>query len=280
MQGFKWPLHFIDFETSAVAIPFNERRRPYEVVAFQFSHHVVYEDGRIEHVDEYLNTDVGVFPNFEFVRRLKASLENDEGTVFRYATHENTVLNQIKVQLENSVEEIPDRIKLIEWIRTLTRDSKTGWQGHRDMVDLCDLVKKYYFQLDMGGSNSIKKVLPAILNSSDFLKEKYSRPIYNSQNFQNQAWIEFDADGRVKDPYKQLPPVFSDVSQDDLEHVETEEMLADGGAAMTAYARLQFSDVPEVERMATCQALLRYCELDTLGMVMIWEAWQDIISGR
>ncbi len=50
---------------------------------------------------------------------------------------------------------------------------------------------------------------------------------------------------------------------------------------MTAYARLQFSDIPEDERKAVCQALLRYCELDTLAMVMIWEAWSDIVaSGR
>ena len=47
---------------------------------------------------------------------------------------------------------------------------------------------------------------------------------------------------------------------------------------MTAYARRQFSEIPEPERQATRQALLRYCELDTLAMVMIWEAWNDILN--
>jgi hypothetical protein len=42
-----YPLHFIDFETSMVALPFNENQRPYEQIAFQFSHHVYYQDGRI-----------------------------------------------------------------------------------------------------------------------------------------------------------------------------------------------------------------------------------------
>ena len=278
MNSWIWPLHFIDFETSTVAIPFNAGRRPYEVVAFQFSHHTVFEDGHIEHVDEYLNTEVGAFPNFEFVRRLKASLENDKGTIFKYAAHENTVLNQIKVQLEDSPDDIPDRIELIEWIKTITHNSKTGWQGHRDMVDLCILVRKYYFQLDMGGSNSIKKVLPAILNSSEFLQHKYSEPIYNSGNFKDITWIEKDDAGRVKDPYKQLPPAFADIPQDELGRIETEEMLADGGAAMTAYARIQFSDMPLTERQATYQALLRYCELDTLAMVMIYEEWNDLLK--
>ena len=49
---------------------------------------------------------------------------------------------------------------------------------------------------------------------------------------------------------------------------------------MTAYARLQFTDIPESERQATCQALLRYCELDTLAMVMIWEAWNHVLEYR
>jgi hypothetical protein len=273
----RWPLHFIDFETSAVAVPFNSGRRPYETVAFQFSHHIVYEDGRLEHADEYLNTALGRFPNFEFVRALKAALEKDDGTIFRYAAHENSVLNQIADQLAGA-EDVPDRLELIEWIKTITNNKKTGWVGPRNMVDLCELVKKHYYQLDMGGSNSIKKVLPAILNSSAFLQDKYSKPIYTSRNYTDQVWIQRNADGRVKDPYKLLPAVFADIPQDELDRIETDGKLADGGAAMTAYARMQFSDVPEAERVATCKALLRYCELDTLAMVMIYEGWRDLCA--
>jgi hypothetical protein len=267
-----WPLHFIDFETSAVAVPFNKGRHPYEVVVFQFSHHIAYKDGRIEHADEYLNTAQGVFPNFDFVRALKAVLEKDKGTIFRYATHENSVLNQIADQLSDAAD-VPDRLELIEWIKSITNNKKTGWVGPRDMVDLCELVKKHYYQLDMGGSNSIKKVLPAILNSSEYLQKKYSKPVYTTRNYTNQVWIQKDADGRVKDPYKLLPPVFADIPQDELDKKPADNNLADGGAAMTAYARIQFSNVLEAERQATCKALLRYCELDTLAMVMIWEDW-------
>jgi len=280
MASWKWPLHFIDFETSTVAIPFTKDRRPYEVVAFQFSHHCVQKDGTIEHIDEYLNLEPGQFPNFDFVRHLKTSLEKDEGTIFRYAAHENTVLNQIKLQLKDSKEDIPDRIELIDWIKTITHDSNTKWVGHRDMVDLLDLVKKYYYHLDMGGSNSIKKVLPAILNHSNFLQQKYSIPIYTSQNYKNQTWVQRDPSGRVKDPYKLLPSVFEDISQQEVEKIQTDESLADGGAAMTAYARMQFSTVPNIERKAIYQALLRYCELDTLAMVMIFEGWVDLLKSN
>ena len=131
MRGWTWPLHFIDFETSAVALPFTRNRRPYEVVAFQFSHHIAHEDGRIEHAGEYINVELGKFPNFDFVRALKADLEKDEGTIFRYHNHENTVLNHIAQQLEDSNE--PDRDELIAWIKTITK--KDGlWEGKRNMV--------------------------------------------------------------------------------------------------------------------------------------------------
>ncbi|MFK5927676.1 MAG: DUF2779 domain-containing protein [Desulfuromusa sp.] len=278
IASWQWPLHFIDFETSTVAIPFTKARRPYEVVAFQFSHHQVNKDGSIEHVDEFLEAAPGVFPNFEFVRRLKASLDKDNGTIFRYAAHENTVLNHIMRQLEGCEDDVPDRDELIEWIKTITHNSTTGWVGSRDMVDMLELVKQHYYQLDMGGSNSIKKVLPAVLNSSKYLQEKYCQPIYNSRNFPNQIWLQKDDVGRLVDPYKLLPPIFADIPQEDLDKVLTDESLADGGAAMTAYARLQFSDIPDVGRQATRQALLRYCELDTLAMVMIWEAWNDALA--
>ena len=51
----KWPLNLIDFETSTVALPFYQGKSPYSGVAFQWSHHVMHKDGRIEHVGEYIN---------------------------------------------------------------------------------------------------------------------------------------------------------------------------------------------------------------------------------
>ena len=47
MSSWAYPLHFIDFETSTAAIPFNRGQRPYEDIAFQYSHHIVHEDGTI-----------------------------------------------------------------------------------------------------------------------------------------------------------------------------------------------------------------------------------------
>ena len=56
------------------------------------------------------------------------------------------------------------------------------------------------------------------------------------------------------------------------------EGISDGGAALTAYGKLQFEEISEKERGEIEHALLKYCELDTLAMVMIYEAWRDMIN--
>ena len=56
-----------------------------------------------------------------------------------------------------------------------------------------------------------------------------------------------------------------------------ELVIAEGGAAATAYARLQFEDISADSRQKIKEALLRYCELDTLAMVMIVEAWREFV---
>ena len=285
MAEWVYPLHFIDFETSMVAIPFNKGKRPYEGVAFQFSHHVVYEDGRVEHRGQYLNTEQGVFPNYDFVRSLKRELEQDEGSVFRYAAHENTYLNIIYRQLLAEQEPVADREELCRFIQTVTTSvngSEAPWSGKRSMIDLCELVKRYYYDPATNGSNSIKQVLPAILNSSRFLRQKYSQPIYGaaggipSLNFKDWKWIETE-EGRVIDPYKLLPRMFQDVSDKDFALLSESDELRDGGAALTAYARMQFEEMTEYERAEIQKALLQYCELDTLAMVMIYEGWREMV---
>lgn len=287
MSQWVYPLHFIDFETSMVAIPFNKGRHPYEGIAFQFSHHIVHEDGRIEHKGQYLDAVPGKFPNYDFVRNLKAELEADQGSIFRYAAHENTYLNTIHRQLCEDGRHIPDREELCDFIRTISKSVKSSpdsWEGSRNMIDMLQLVKRYYYDPAMKGSNSIKYVLPAILNSSGFLQKKYSKPIYGadggipSLNYRNWTWIKYE-NGMVVDPYKLIPNMFQDVSDRDFSLLLSEyDEIRDGGAAMTAYCKMQFEEMSDYERGEIRKALLKYCELDTMAMVMIYEAWKDFVG--
>ncbi len=277
-------IHCIDFETSTVALPFTQGRRPYEQVAFQFSHHIYHPDGRVEHANEYISNTPGEFPNFHFARALKAALEHEEGTIFRFATHENTILNAIIDQLAVSNE--PDRVELIDFLKTISvsrADRVEQWQGVRKMVDLKKVVQDYYYNPYTRGSNSIKAVLPAILKSSSFLQSKYAQPIseigISSLNFQaNHVWLTREVD-EVVNPYKMLPALFEGWSELDMENnVSDLEGIADGGMALTAYAKLQYQDMTAMERDEITNGLKKYCELDTLAMVMIYEHFKEICA--
>lgn len=281
MNSWFYPLHFIDFETSTVALPFNKGRRPYEQIAFQFSHHIYHDDGTIEHASEYINNEAGVFPNFEFIRQLKNSLEVDNGTIFKFAAHENTIVNAIYEQLlESDEDDIQELINFIQSISHNKKESVVKWNGERDMVDLCEVIKKFYYNPYTKGSNSIKMVLPAVLKSSKFLKAKYSQPIgsigVTSKNFDsNHVWLQTEQ-GEIKSPYKLLPKVFEDWTEEQIEQSLSEiEDVADGGAALTAYGKLQYTDMTHMEREQLTKALLKYCELDTLAMVMIFEHFKE-----
>lgn len=284
MDSWNFPLHFIDFETSTVPLPFHKGRKPYEQISFQFSHHKVSENGTIDHASEYINFEAGVFPNFDFIRALKESLGSDEGTVFKFATHENTILNAIWEQLNDSNETDKKELQLfIQEISHNKRDSAIKWKGSRDMVDMCELVKKYYYNPLTKGSNSIKQVLPAALKSSKFLQNKYTKPLgeigISSKNFSpNHIWISAE-NGEIKSPYKVLPPLFEGWTEEQLDSTISElEGVSDGGAALTAYGKLQYTDMIENERLALRDSLLKYCELDTLAMVMIWEHFKELVE--
>ena len=282
LASWKFPLNFIDFETTAVAIPFVTGMHPYEQLAFQFSHHIVYEDGKVEHYNEYLNTEIGAYPNFDFIRALKESLSVNDGSIFRYHNHENTIVNVIYNQLLNSTE--PHKEELLNFIESIshsTNKNAESWAGERDMIDLQKTVVNYYYDPATGGSNSIKAILPAVLHSSDYLKEKYQQPLgklgLNSKNFSNDHIFLKLENGEPVNPYKALPPVFDGWDNEKLEKVsENLTEIKDGGAALFAYQKLQFDDVPEIERNAIRKGLLRYCELDTLAMVMIYEYFREV----
>lgn len=288
MQSWVYPLHFIDFETAMLPIPFKKGAHPYQGIAFQFSHHVMDEKGRVAHVGEYLNTEPGVDPSIDFVRALKSELEKDNGTIFRYGDHENSYLNMILRQLLALSKPPPDLDDLVAFIKSITKSpskSREKWEGKQCMVDLWELVKRFYYDPVTNGSNSIKKVLPAILNRSKYLQQKYGQPIYGSKegilskNFINQQWIIYEKE-IIKDPYLLLEPINKEAPDEEIELLFDDEYLKEGGAATIAYAKLQFTHMSDFEREELKKALLKYCELDTLAMVMIVEAWQDMLANN
>jgi hypothetical protein len=174
---------------------------------------------------------------------------------------------------------------MVAFIESITTRKEDGVEiaGPRNMVDLCKLAERFYFHPVTRGSSSLKKVLPALMASSSTLRDLYRQPIYGtavmpSKNLtEGFAWWA-ERDGRVCDPYDLLPRVFEDVSRQEQAKFDAAiaPELQDGGAAMAAYARLQFEDLETAARAGIERALLRYCELDTLAMVMALQAWRTL----
>lgn len=298
MESWQWPINLIDFETSRTALPFHRVGKPYGLVAFQWSHHVLHEDGRLEHADDFLMTEPGQLPNVEFLKSLRQTLSRNDGTVMMWSPYENSVLNGLldtlagEITLAEIVEHEREALcrELLEFVDSLTIKKQGNTilhKGNRAMVDLCDLSSDGFFHRRAGGSNSIKKVLPAMLTASEFLRDLYRQPVYgavgqpevtanafNSRNFKEpMIWWQLDSAGQVTDPYQLLSPVFADI---DVHESDDDAVINQGGAAAAAYGRLQLEHVSEDVRQAWRDALLKYCELDTLAMAMIvqgWRAW-------
>jgi hypothetical protein len=228
--GWTFPLRFIDFETSRPTLPFTGGRRPNQELLFQFSHHVMDRDGRVEHRTQCLVAESGVVPNAAVVRALRDALTGDAGTVLHWWDHERSVLKDVRDQLRAGPE--PDREQPATFIAELVG----GADGRPPrLVDMGrPLVARTAFIAGTGGRSSIKKVLQALLTQSAYLRERYSRPVYGtaampSLNFRDWAWWREEG-GHVMDPYLLLGQ------------------------------------------------LLRYCELDTLAMVMVYQALGDWVK--
>jgi hypothetical protein len=140
LMDVEYPIHFLDFETMGTAIPRYTGTRPYQTIPFQWSDHILYEDGTLEH-REYL-CDEDKDPREEFASTLIESL-GESGTIFIYTTYEKGVLNGVIDHLPHYQEKllaVIDRFK-----------------------DLHAVIRRCFYHPEFQGSFSLKSVLPAIL---------------------------------------------------------------------------------------------------------------------
>ena len=268
LRSFKFPLHFIDFETARPALPYYEGHHPYQTILFQFSHHVMEADGSIRHASEFLQYNQNISPSIDAVRALKSALLTDNGTVLHWYHHERTVLREIAEEIEST--QPMDAEDLLHFLTSLGMQKGVG-----RLVDFGRLMEEQVFLAGTQGSSSMKRLLPAVLKSSKFLQEKYSKPIYGtelipSKNFDRMTWIT-KSDLGLYDPYRLLEPIFSGSQYtkavSDLELTEG-PVVANGAAAMVAYTTLLEGSRDDA---SLSNELRRYCELDTLGMVFVFE---------
>jgi CRISPR/Cas system-associated exonuclease Cas4 (RecB family) len=211
LNGFRFPLYFFDFETIAPVIPILEGTRPVQQLPFQYSLHVVHEDLTITHREflaqpEFFGDSQYPDPRLSLLQQLVGEI-GEEGSIVAYnAAFEKMVLGE----LAEAFPQFSDRIH--EW--------------KKRFVDLLQVFSKgWFYTSEMGGSASIKQVLPAVA------------PAFS---------------------YKDLP-------------------VSNGGDASHLFLRMVLGESRE-EIPSIRENLLRYCERDTEGMVVIWKFLREQIQ--
>ena len=261
LESWKYPLHFIDFETYTGAIPFNKGMRPFELLAFQWSCHTIEKPGAVPIHNEFILTD-NDFPNFSFAESLM-NLIGLNGTPLMWATHENSVLRTIYYQMnqfgyQNSV--------LKKWLEKTIKDKDLGTEGR--FIDMNAFTLAHYFHPEMKGRTSIKKVLPAIWNNNPFLHKIGYLSKYSMLDMENQ----------VIDPYDTLFNLANEKMHELDDEIEIQSEDVKGGtAAMRAYQRIRFDpSISNEHREELKHRLLEYCKLDTMAMIIIWIYWNNV----
>jgi hypothetical protein len=120
----KYPLHFIDFETITLSVPYHSGMHPYEDVAFQWSCHRIRDPDRQPEHREWINVS-DAFPNFTFVQSLMDCIGSD-GSVLMWAIHENTILTHILEQMRRR--KFADQV-LGNWLREIIHGGTAAYKS-------------------------------------------------------------------------------------------------------------------------------------------------------
>ena len=136
----QFPLYFFDFETIDFAIPTFDGCQPYQQVPFQYSCHILAEDGTVTHCG-YLHTDAGD-PRRPLAEAMVEHI-GETGSLIAYnIPFERGVLHHLADYLPDHAE------RLLAMAERL-------W-------DQLPIFRQHYRDYRFGKSNSLKSVLPVI----------------------------------------------------------------------------------------------------------------------
>lgn len=141
LAAYPLPAYFLDFETIQFAVPIWKGTRPYQQIPFQFSLHILDENGKLNQTP-FLDLS-GNDPSEAFAHALLVACGH-QGPVFVYnAGFETARIRELATRfptLSNDLLAINDRV-----------------------VDLLPVAREHYYHPSQEGSWSIKKVLPAVV---------------------------------------------------------------------------------------------------------------------
>lgn len=135
-----FPVHFVDFETFNPALPLYPGTRPYQIIPFQWSDHILGADGQVRHC-EYLHEGPGD-PRRRFAETLLETASG-EGSIVVYSGFESGRLAALAAEL-------PDLAPGLEALRAR-------------LFDLLPVIRNHVYDPQFRGSFGIKAVLPALV---------------------------------------------------------------------------------------------------------------------
>lgn len=159
LDTLSYPIYFLDFETIQPVIPEFIETKPYAQIPFQYSlHYIEKEGGELKH-KEFL-AESGTDPRRALAERL---CEDIPLNVCVTAYNKGFECTRIK-ELAETYPDLADHLLNIE-------------SNIKDL--LVPFQSGYYYNKDMGGSFSIKSVLPAIFPADPELNYKNLEQIHN-----------------------------------------------------------------------------------------------------
>lgn len=143
-----YPLCFLDFETMQICIPEYDGTRPFEQIPFQYSlHYVEREGGDVLH-KEFL-AEAGFDPRRALAEKLCGDIPENACVLAYHSGTESGIVGKL-------AELFPDLSERLLNIK----------DGIKDLLPV--FQKGYYYKREIGGSFSIKSVLPAIFPDKDY----------------------------------------------------------------------------------------------------------------
>lgn len=136
----KFPIHFVDFETFNPALPLYPGTRPYQIIPFQWSDHILGADGQLWH-REYLHDGRGD-PRRRFAETLLEAAAG-EGSIVVYSGYESSRLAALAAEL-------PDLAPNLEALRAR-------------LFDLLPVIRNHVYDPRFHGAFGIKTVLPVLV---------------------------------------------------------------------------------------------------------------------
>ena len=257
-----YPLFFLDYEGTRCALPSAAGCRPYGQVAFQWSCHVIDNPGASPRHVEWLDTE-NDNPNLGFLESLRKLL-GEQGTIYHWADYEVVVTQELADEIRGDA----SKADLVSWVDrnwgTNAKAKKIAVKSER-CLDLLEISRGHFYDPAMMGSHSIKKVLPVVWKNPAIQKlfPKYGQDQHGQP---------------VKNPYDALPALTLQDSKDhalDLSKLDELDVVKNGPGAMRAYEHIRYglAASDQAARKSMRRQLMRYCELDTAAMVMIWKHW-------